>query len=259
MELFGKIALVTGAGGGIGRKIALWFAAEGADLLLVGLNGDELEAAQREVAALGRSGQVEPADVADHAQVRRAVAAGLAKFGRIDILVNNAAILGATAPVAELSAAAWDREIAVNLTGAFHCCREVLPGMIERREGKIVNIASVAGLRPYPLRAPYAVSKAGLIALTRTLAAEVGRYNIQVNAVAPGPVSGRRMERVIAERAKGTGRTPAEIEREYLRALALGRMVTEDDVARTVLFLASAAGDNITGQIFGVDSGYKLD
>jgi NAD(P)-dependent dehydrogenase (short-subunit alcohol dehydrogenase family) len=109
------------------------------------------------------------------------------------------------------------------------------------------------------LRSAYAVSKAGLIALTRTLAAEVGPYNIRVNAIAPGPVSGNRMKRVIEERARGTGQSIAEIEASYLHALVLGRMVEEEDVARMALFLASKEGDNITGQVFNVCSGYKIE
>jgi len=161
--------------------------------------------------------------------------------------------------VAKLSVQSWKEEIAVNLTGSFLCCRAVLPGMIERKSGKIINITSVAGQRAYPLRSPYAVSKAGLIALTRTLAAEVGPYNIRVNAIAPGPVSGNRMKRVMEERARSTGQSIAEVETSYLRALALGRMVEEEDVARMALFLASKAGDNITGQVFNVCSGYKIE
>jgi NAD(P)-dependent dehydrogenase (short-subunit alcohol dehydrogenase family) len=197
--------------------------------------------------------------VADEDQVNAAIEASLKSLGQIDVLINNAAILGPAAPVAQLSVRSWTEEIAVNLTGSFLCCRAVLPAMMEQKSGKIINITSVAGQRAYPLRSPYAVSKAGLIALTRTLAAEVGPYNIRVNAIAPGPVSGNRMKRVMEERARSTGQSIAEVETSYLRALALGRMVEEEDVARMALFLASKAGDNITGQVFNVCSGYKIE
>jgi NAD(P)-dependent dehydrogenase (short-subunit alcohol dehydrogenase family) len=152
----------------------------------------------------------------------------------------------------------WDEVLAVNLTGAFLCCRAFLPGMIARRAGKIINIASVAGKTAYPLRSPYAVSKWGLIGLTLTLAREVGEHQIQVNAVCPGPVEGDRMRRVIQERAAELGQEPAVVESDYLARTALHRMVTSHDVAALVAFLASPEADNITGQAIDVSAGYGL-
>jgi NAD(P)-dependent dehydrogenase (short-subunit alcohol dehydrogenase family) len=259
MTVKSKVALITGGGTGIGKQIALMFAQEGADLAVLGLMSDELALVRKEVETLSRRCLAYEVNVADEGQVNEAIEASLKSLGRIDVLINNAAVLGSTAPVAQLNVQSWKEEIAVNLTGSFLCCRAVLPGMIEQRSGKIINITSVGGQRAYPLRSPYAVSKAGLIALTRTLAAEVGSYNIRVNAIAPGPVSGNRMKRVIEERAGSTGQSIAEIEESYFRALALGRMVEEEDVARMALFLASKEGDNITGQVFNVCSGYKLE
>jgi NAD(P)-dependent dehydrogenase (short-subunit alcohol dehydrogenase family) len=259
MTVKSKVALITGGGTGIGKQIALMFAQEGADLAVLGLMSDELALVRKEVETLSRRCLAYEVNVADEGQVNEAIEASLKSLGRIDVLINNAAVLGSTAPVAQLNVQSWKEEIAVNLTGSFLCCRAVLPGMIEQRSGKIINITSVGGQRAYPLRSPYAVSKAGLIALTRTLAAEVGSYNIRVNAIAPGPVSGNRMKRVIEERAGSTGQSIAEIEEGYFRALALGRMVEEEDVARMALFLASKEGDNITGQVFNVCSGYKLE
>jgi NAD(P)-dependent dehydrogenase (short-subunit alcohol dehydrogenase family) len=259
LRLETKVALITGGGRGIGKQMALLFAQEGADLAVIGLMSNELHVVQKEVETLSRRCLALKADVADEVQVNEAIEAAIKTLGRIDVLINNAAVLGSTAPVAQMSLRSWTEEIAVNLTGSFLCCRAVLPGMIERKSGKIINVTSVAGQRAYPLRSSYAVSKAGLIALTRTLAAEVGPYNIRVNAVAPGPVSGNRMKRVIEERAGSTGQSIAETEAGYLRSLALGRMVEEEDVARLALFLASKEGDNITGQVFNVCSGYKLD
>jgi NAD(P)-dependent dehydrogenase (short-subunit alcohol dehydrogenase family) len=254
-----KVAVITGGEQGIGKQTALLFAQEGADLAILGLVSDELELVRKDVETLSRRCLVYQVNVADEGQVNEAVQASLKSLGRIDVLINNAAVLGSTAPVAELSVQSWKEEIAVNLTGSFLCCKAVLPGMIEQKSGKIINITSVGGQRAYPLRSSYAVSKAGLIALTRTLAAEVGSYNIRVNAVAPGPVRGNRMKRVIEKRAGSTGQSIAETEQSYLRALALGRMVEEEDIARMALFLGSKEGDNITGQVFNVCSGYKLE
>jgi NAD(P)-dependent dehydrogenase (short-subunit alcohol dehydrogenase family) len=130
--------------------------------------------------------------------------------------------------------------------------------MIARRSGKIINIASVAGKIAYPLRAPYAVSKWGLIGFTLTLAKEVGPHGIQVNAICPGPVEGERIRGVIASRAQELGRTNEEVTLDYLRASVLGRMVREEDVAGMFLFLASDDGDNVTGQALDVSAGYGL-
>jgi NAD(P)-dependent dehydrogenase (short-subunit alcohol dehydrogenase family) len=259
LRLKSKVAVVTGAEQGIGRQTALLFAQEGADLAVLGLVADGLRLVRKEVEALSRRCFVYQVNVADEGQVNEAIESALKSLGRIDLLINNAAILGSTAPVAQLNVQSWKEEIAVNLTGSFLCCRAVLPGMMERKSGKIINITSVGGQRAYPLRSSYAVSKAGLIALTRTLAVEVGSYNIRVNAIAPGPVAGNRMKRVIKERAGSTRQSITEVKASYLRALALGRMVEEEDVARMALFLASKEGDNVTGQIFNVCSGYKLE
>ena len=148
--------------------------------------------------------------------------------------------------------------MAVNLTGAFLCAKAVAPLMMEQRCGKIINISSIAGKQAYPLRAPYAVSKWGLIGLTLTLAKELGPHNIQVNAVCPGPVEGERMRTIIEKRASELKRSVEEVQRAYLSATVLGRMVREDDVASVAVFLASAEGDNITGQAIDVAAGYGL-
>jgi NAD(P)-dependent dehydrogenase (short-subunit alcohol dehydrogenase family) len=130
--------------------------------------------------------------------------------------------------------------------------------MQARRSGKIINISSVAGKIAYPLRAPYAVSKWGLIGLTKTLAKELGPFHIQVNAVCPGPVEGKRMETVIRNRARQEGRSIQEVEADFLQASALGRMVEEDDIASLVLFLASPLGNNITGEAIDVTAGFGI-
>jgi 3-hydroxybutyrate dehydrogenase len=258
MRLSRKVAIVTGGGGGIGRAIALRFADEGAAVVLAGPTESAEEQVARQVNERGGRALSLLVDVADEAAVEQMVVATLDRFGQIDILVNNAGVIGPTAPVTRIDRKEWERVLAVNLTGAFLCAKHVLPHMIEHRGGRIINIASVAGLKAYALRSPYCASKWGMIGLTRTLAEEVGQYDITVNAIAPGPVRGARMQEVIRRRAAELGRSLEEVEREYLQSTALKRMVEEDDIAAVALFLASDEGRNITGETITVSGGYSL-
>lgn len=258
MKLEKQSAIVTGGGHGIGKVIALALAHEGVDVLICGTNETRLEETASEIRALGRGGLGFTCDVSDEEKVQAMVESAICVFGKVDILVNNAGIVGPTAPITKVSRREWDETIAINVTGAFLCARSVLPGMIERRSGKIINIASVAGRMAYALRAPYAVSKWGMIGLTRTLAQEVGPYNIQVNAVLPGPTAGERMQRVIDERAEEMGKTAGEVEMQYVQSTALKRMVDPQHVASTVVFLASPESDSITGQSIEVAAGIAL-
>jgi NAD(P)-dependent dehydrogenase (short-subunit alcohol dehydrogenase family) len=252
------VAIVTGGGRGLGRTIALRLARDGAALVLASPHTAELETAAAEIQGLGSRALAVTTDVTREPEVRQLAQQTLDAFGRIDILVNNAGITGPTAPVVNLNRNDWDEVLAVNLTGAFLCARAVLPHMIARRSGKIINISSIAGKIAYALRSAYAVSKWGMIGLTLTLAKEVGQHNIQVNAICPGPVRGDRMQRVIATRAAELGQTVQEVERTYCEAAALGRMVNPEDVAEVVALLASPAGNNITGQAIDVSAGYGL-
>jgi NAD(P)-dependent dehydrogenase (short-subunit alcohol dehydrogenase family) len=258
MHLHPCVALVTGGGRALGKSIALRLAADGLEVVVAGPEPGELEATAGEVEALGRRALAVVTDVTQEDQVAALVEQVRTTFGRLDVLANNAGIIGPTAPLAKIARAEWEQVLAVNLTGAFLCCRAALPIMMAQRCGRIINISSVAGKQAYPLRSPYAVSKWGLIGLTLTLAKEVGEYNILVNAVCPGPVQGERMQRVIAERAAELGQTPAEVEAAYVQAAALKRMVQAEDVAALVAFLASPAASNITGQAIEVSAGYGL-
>src|SRR5262249_55933723 len=157
-------------------------------VVVAGIAPDELQRVAGEIEQLGQLGLAVLADVSRADQVGGMVDQTLAAFGRIDVLVNNAALIGPTAPLAAVDPADWEQVLAVNLTGAFLCVRAVLPTMMHQRSGRIINMSSIAGKIAYALRGPYAVSKWGLIGLTLTLAKEVGEYNIQVNAVCPGPV-----------------------------------------------------------------------
>jgi NAD(P)-dependent dehydrogenase (short-subunit alcohol dehydrogenase family) len=252
------VAFVTGGGRNLGKQIALRLARDGHDIAVAGPDRNELEQAAAEVQALGRRGLALGMDVRFEPQVAKAVERTRATFGRIDVLVNNAGIVGPHAPVEGVPLPEWNDVLAINLTGAFLCCRSAIPFMKTQRFGRIINISSIAGKIAYALRSPYAVSKWGMIGLTLTLAKELGPFNIQVNAVCPGPVEGPRIRSIIAERARETGQSVQEVERYYTDATLLKRLVDAEDVAAMVAYLASAAGKGITGQTLDVTCGYAL-
>ncbi len=259
MKLTDRVAIVTGGGRGIGRAIALRFAAEGAAVVLAATGRDALEETAAEIRGAGGRALTSVTDVADEAAVTRLIASTLAGFGRLDVLVNNAGIAGPTAPIVELDRADWDRTLAINVTGAFLCSKHAVPHMIARGSGRVINITSIAGLIGYALRSPYAVSKWGMIALTRSLAIEVGEHGITVNAIAPGAVRGERVEAVIRNRAAALGRAQDEIEREfYVEPTALKRMIDPEEIAATALYLASDEARSITGETIGVTAGFRL-
>ncbi len=254
----GKVAIVTGAAGEIGQVIAADLLESGASVVWVGRRERTLRAA---VAALHGGGDRSlpvRADVGSETDVRRMVRRTLDRFGHIDILVNNAAQRGPTIPIVRLSPRVWREVLETNLTGAFLCARECLPHMMRQREGRIINISSMAGRMAYPLRASYAVSKWGLIGLTMTLAQEAGPFNVLANVVCPGPVEGAVMQQVIARRARALGVSVRAERRQFERSSALGRMVTAEDVSRTVLFLCSESARSITGQVIEVSAGFGL-
>jgi NAD(P)-dependent dehydrogenase (short-subunit alcohol dehydrogenase family) len=259
VKLDGQVAIVTGGGRGIGRAIAQRFAAEGAAVVLAATGGTALEATAAEIRAAGGRALVAITDVSDEPAIERMVAATLAGFGRLDILVNNSGIAGPTAAVAELDRAEWDRTLAINLTGAYLASKHAVPHMIERGRGRVINITSIAGLIGYAYRSPYAVSKWGMIALTRSLAIEVGSHGITVNAIAPGAVRGERIGEVIRNRALALGRSEADIEREfYVESTALKRMIDPEEIAATALYLASEEARSITGETISVAAGFRL-
>lgn len=258
MKLEGKIAIVTGGGGGIGRAIALRFAREGAAVVIAGPTEEKIRAVEKEVRDAGGKGLAVLTDVADETSVERMISAALDEFGQIDILVNNAGIAGPTALVPNISREEWDHTFAVNLTGAFLCAKHAFPHMTHRPSGSIINITSIAGLQAYAFRSPYCASKWGMIGLTQTLAEEGGRHNITANAIAPGPVRGPRIERVIRNRAAEMKLPYEEVVRQYVEPTALKRMVEEEDIAAMALFLASEEGCNITGETLNISAGYRL-
>ena len=188
MRLADKTAIVTGAGRGIGRGIALAFAREGADVVIASRSTSELDTLAKEIRALGRRVVAQPTDVSQEDQVQRLVDRTLARFGRVDALVNNAGTIIMPGEILETSVEAWDGMMATNARSVFLCCKAVLPGMIERRSGKIINISSVAGLRGLPNREAYCASKHAVQGFSASLAIDMKPLGIAVNTICPGAV-----------------------------------------------------------------------
>jgi 3-oxoacyl-[acyl-carrier protein] reductase len=242
-ELTGRSAFVTGAGRGIGRAVATSLAAAGADVVLVARSPGELEETSRQVTALGRRTMTVPADVARRQEVGRAVAGALERLGKIDLLVNCAGRQPPIGPLWENDPDDWVRTIEVNLLGTFHCIQAVLPGMIARRQGKIVNFSGGGATGPRPNFSAYAASKAAIVRLTETLAEELRPFNIQVNAVAPGAINTGMLEEVLAA-GKAAG---AELAAAQSRKAQGGTPI--ELAARLVVFLASGASGSLTGKL----------
>ena len=241
-----RVAIVTGAGRGIGRGIARCLARAGAEVVIVDQAEDRIAAVVAEIEALGRRGFGVSADVARADDVKRVLRETLGRFGKIDILVNNAGVLVVRRMI-EQTEEDWDRVLDVNLKGMFLCAREVVPEMIARKRGAIVNIASIAAFHVTVPHVPYAASKSGVVALTRDLAYEVGRHGIRVNAIAPGPVE-TPMARIASE----------EQRQQIAGTIPLGRLGQPEDIGNAVVFLASDAASFITGATLPVSGGSDL-
>jgi NAD(P)-dependent dehydrogenase (short-subunit alcohol dehydrogenase family) len=243
--------IVTAGAGGIGRAIAAAFHQQGAKVHICDIAEEPLATAAKELPGLGTT----VADVADPAQVDRLFDEAVGRLGGLDVLVNNAGIAGPTGPVETLDIAAWDRTIAINISGQFYCARRAVPLLKAAGGGLIANIASVAGLFGYPLRTPYAASKWAVVGFSKTLAMELGDAKIRVNAICPGLVEGPRIEGVIRARAEARGEELAVTREKYLNQNSMHTFVTAQNIADLILFLCSPAGRKITGQALALDGG----
>lgn len=254
-----RVALVTGASGGIGRAIACRLGADGWHVVLASRNAEGLAETERLIAGAGGVAQVRPLDVSDAAQVDE-LADDLARAGLAPgALINNSGVGGPSRPLWAIDPSAWDETLAVNLRGVFLCCRAFLPAMIDRGRGSVVNIGSVTGKNPLLHRSPYAASKAALIGLTKTLAADAGPHGVRVNLVSPGAVSGERLDWVIASRAQALGVGEDEVREQLAADAALRRFAAPEEVADAVAFLAGDASSGVTGVDLTVAAGFVMN
>lgn len=244
VSLSHKVAIVTGAGRGIGQAIALAFAGEGASVVVTSRTPAEIEETAAQVQALGGRALAVQADVAIQAHVVRMVDQTIQSFGTVDILVNNAGLLGPIGPSVENEADDWTRTVMVNLVGTFLCCQAVLPIMIEQRRGKIINLSGGGATGPRPNFSAYAASKAAVVRFTETLAEEVKGHNIQVNAIAPGAAA-TRMQNEIIVAGDAAGEQAVD---EAQRVLETGGTPLDKPAALAV-FLASDQSDGLTGKL----------
>ena len=260
MRLENAKAIVTGAAKGMGAAITTTLAREGADIVLAARDTAALDSVAADVRALGREAHVVACDVIEEAQVRAMVARALEVFdGRIDILVNVAGVTGPIeTPIQDISVDDFTYVITANERGTFLPIKHVVPTMIAQRSGKIVNIGGTSGLRGYPMRTSYSASKWAVRGITRTVALELGKHNINVNAVCPGIVETPRMHKLCEAKAKVRGWTVEEVYEEYVKDMALNRVTTPQDIANAVLFMASDDARNITGQELAVDGGWDV-
>lgn len=245
--LEGKTALITGAARGIGKALALRFAAEGANIAFTDLAIDENgKKTEEEIAALGVKVKGYASNAADFAQTETVVKDVVADFGRIDILVNNAGITR-DGLMLRMTEAQWDSVISVNLKSAFNFIHAVLPVMMRQRGGSIINMASVVGVHGNAGQSNYAASKAGLIALAKSIAQEVGSRGIRANAIAPGFIE-----------TAMTASLPDDIRAEWVKKIPLRRGGQVDDIANVATFLASDMSSYVTGQVIQVDGGMNM-
>ena len=266
MDVSGRVAVVTGGGRGIGRGICLALAGYGADVVVADLGPEDAEAVRGEIAAMGRRSSVLRVDVTDRRSVEGMVEGALSEHGRIDILVNNAGIIGAPGwqDRRETTEQDWDLLYAVNVKGMATVTDAVAPHMKERRYGKVVNIASVAGRQGNPDNAPYGISKAGVISFTQAYAVLLAPFNINVNAICPGLLWTPMWEKISLRRSSlpqnTEGLSPRELfDRTVETRTPMGREQTPEDIGNAAAFLASEAARNITGQALNVDGGGRMN
>ena len=247
MDLLGRVAIVTGAGRGLGWAIAERLARDGANVVIAEIDSVSAQAKAEAIRQMKREALSVPMDVTRWADVARMVSQTMSQFQRIDILVNNAGILGPYFPVTDYPEEIWDQVIAVHLKGTFLCCKAVLPIMKAKGSGKVVNLASVAGKEGNANMAPYSAAKAGIMSLTKTLGKEMAPYNVHVNCVSPALIETDMAKDMTPEqRALLTSKIP------------LGRLGKPEEVAAVVKFLVSDEASFVTGQCYDISGGRSV-
>jgi len=256
MSIIGQVAIVSGGGRGIGRAIARKFAAQGAAVVVTARTASEVKQVAGDIQSAGGRASAVIADLALEADCQKIVAHARKAFGAIHILVNNAAMYGPVQPVEQFSALDWDQVMAVNLRAPMLLAKLVLPEMYERKSGVILNISTVGAKVAFALSGAYTASKAGLIGLTRVLAAEGARKGVRVNALCPGPVTETRMSQELSRKFSAYLQSGADESLERMvEGILQGRPQTAEDIASAALFLVSDQARAITGQTLNVDGG----
>jgi NAD(P)-dependent dehydrogenase (short-subunit alcohol dehydrogenase family) len=259
--LRGKVAIVTGGAKGLGSAISEILACDGAEVVVSGRDRAALDRQVQQIEddyGADRSVAVE-CDVTDDAQVDALIGTAVDRFGRIDILVNAAGVTGPIeTPAHEVPSDAFRDVLESNIVGTFLPCRAAIPHLLEHGGGRIVNISGTSGLRGYRNRVAYSSSKWAVRGLTRTLALELGPHGITVNAICPNVMNGDRMSTIVAEKARRTGRTEADVYDDFAGQTALERFIDADDVAHAVRYLVGESGCNVTGHDIVVDAGWDV-
>ncbi|HET9262313.1 MAG TPA: SDR family NAD(P)-dependent oxidoreductase [Vicinamibacterales bacterium] len=248
------VVFVTGAGRGVGRAIARRFGNLGYAVAAAGRSEALLRQLAEELTDRGSQTQVLVCDVTDRGSIRRSVAEAERQLGPIDVLINNAGV-AESAPFPAMSDELWDRILAVNLTGTYLCTRAVIPGMFERRRGRVINIASVAGRKGFAYSAAYCAAKHGVVGLTRALAIEAAPKGVTVNAICPGWLDTDMTRESIERIVRATGRSAADARASLERMNPQRRLIDPDEVAALAVYLAGPDARGITGQTLGVDGG----
>lgn len=259
LGLSGKVALITGSGSGIGQHMAVAFVKEGAKVAVNDISAKGIEETLGMIAAAGGDGIAAQCDITDAKAVAAMVAAVEKKWGRLDIVVNNAAVMTQHALFLEKTPEQCDQEIRVTLYGTINCIRAALPGMIERKYGKIVNIATDAARVGQEREAVYSAAKGGVISFTKSIAKEVGKDNINANVISPGATNSPMRNAILDKMRQSMGaERVAEREEKVKRVYPLRRIGEMEDVSNAVLFAASDRARHITGQVLSVNGGFAM-
>ena len=259
LDLTEKVVMITGSGSGIGQNMAAAFAAEGAKVAVNDVSKSGIDETLAMIEAAGGDGMAAYCDITDGDAVSQTVAAIESQWGRVDALVNNAAVLTKHALFLEKTPDECDQEVRVTLYGTMNCMRAVLPGMVERTYGKIVNIATDAARIGQEREAVYSAAKGGVIAFTKSMAKEMGRYNINANVVSPGATNSPMRNAILDKMRESMGaERVAEREERVKRVYPLRRIGEMEDVSNAVLYLASDRARHITGQVLSVNGGFAM-
>jgi NAD(P)-dependent dehydrogenase (short-subunit alcohol dehydrogenase family) len=256
--LDGKVAIITGAGRGIGEVTAQVFARAGARMTLAARTGKEVEKVASAVTGMGGEALAVATDISDPGSVDAMVKATMARYGTVDILINNAAIPGKDAFIEDASLEQWEQAIKVDLFGTFNCCHSVVPEMKRKRSGRIIILSSTAIHDPIVRKTHYVAAKTALVGLTRTLALELAPHNITVNTVTPGAVDGQLLVNYMKRLAGEQGKPYEEFRKQFEAPIPMKRFVQPEDIANLEVFLSSDLACNITGVEIPVDGGGSI-